>query len=738
VWGRSDPRGGGVTDSANVGRVAIILPPGGQLAYPTLAPASLKGYLRSTEAVVDLVDLNVVGFHDLLSDGGLDLLRSRVSDREQELGVAFADQPEVLHQLRFFLELTEGQRDNLRHIPQRVRDLAVFCHETAYVELMHHLALCVRLVELAFHPLRFLPGSLIGGMFGRIRDFGTLMSIETPYDASIDVQLAGLMWPEYQVIGLSAFSFDQLIFALRLSSTLRALAPQAVTILGGNTLCESEIPPKLQALLADAFDVVVVGDGELPLLRTVEYARGVGGLEDIPNAFYRRGEEIVDNGRTYRYQFEADCAPDFDDFPHDLYQLPVPILPFRFSNGCEWGRCTFCCESADRGIVSSRLTYREAAGDQVATHLSELHEKYGASIFINCSSLVTASGCAEIADALKRHKLPFQWFGQVRAEKGFTAERIAEVASGGASTLNFGVESFTPRVNRIMRKGMIVNRAPGILGGFRQAGATVTCYTMANFPTETLDEYREHLSVVEREFDTFDVLFKSNFMLVTDAPVFHDPTRYALPPDLAENPRYQAMRDDVFPIYVIPDEESADADFRWPGDQLEEKLDSFHRMLLRLAMRRPLYFARHYEIVSHGFFWEPEYNMIVKQVGIKRFLPPLSLADFIDCQVDVTPEVEFERVTDDVTAVTVRDRTIRLYFGPCVTRLLELLAAGTSFRSALDSVVRELDPTPLELIDVYEQVHRDLRHLGVLEVTPPAVRSELTGDALPVGSGRAG
>jgi hypothetical protein len=696
--------------------VALLVPPGGQLAYPTLAPASLKGYLGRYGAEVDLFDLNVVAFHDLLSDDGLAHLYTRLGKQETHLRQAFADQPEVLHQLAFLQSLTAAQRNDLRGIPDRIRDVDLFCHETAYAEVMHHLSQYVRLVELAFHPLQFLPGSLIGGMFGRIRDFDTLMSIETPYDASVDRQLSGVPWARYQVIGMSAFSFDQLIFALRLSELLRTLAPDAVTVLGGNTLTESEVPEQLRSILAQAFDVVVIGDGELPLLRTVEYACGRRRLDEIPNAFFRVDDEVVETGRTYRYQFEGDCAPDFDGFPHHLYQLPVPVLPFRFSNGCEWGRCTFCSESADRGPVTSRLTYREVPTDRVAAHLSSLHDKYGASIFINCSSLITAAGCVEIADAIRRHELRFQWFAMVRAENAFTLERVAAAAAGGASTLNFGIESFDRRINRLMKKGIDVRRAPDILSSFRREGTTVTCYTLANFPSETLDEFGGHLAVVEDNIEMFDVLFKSNFMMVTEAPVFEDPVQFGVRAEAAGKGRYERMKEDPFPIYLIPDERSGTADFRWPDDRLEDKLDLYHRMLLRVAMNRPLYFARHYEIASHDLYWEPEYNMIIKELGRKRFLPGLSLGDLARLPVRIAPGVVLERVSPGSLAVTVPWRTIRLYYGPFVSRLLELLSAGSSFGDALNTVVHDLDPTPLDLLDLYEQVHRDLRHLGVVEV----------------------
>lgn len=697
--------------------VAIIVPPGGNVAYPSLAPASLKGYLERSGVPVALHDLNILGFHDVGSPTSVNGLLARLASKADALRREFADHPDVLHQIDFFGALSPTARAALYDIPARLRSRDVFADERAYTVALQHLALLGDLIELVYFPLRFLPGSILGGMFVRVRDLSALLTTETPYDEVVERALSALDWNSCDIVGLSAFSFDQLVFAVRMARRIRALAPHVATILGGNCLSESEVPPALRAFLLHHFEAVVTGDGELPLLRFVEHVRNGRSLTEVPNAVFLSDGTVQQSALRYKYRFEADSAPDFDGLPMDRYLLPVPVLPFRFSNGCDWGRCTFCSESADRGPISSRRAYAELPAVTVADHLARLRERWGAEIFVNCSSLVTAQGCIDIATAVRSAGLPVQWFAMVRAELAFTAAAIRTCASGGASALNFGIESFHPRVNRAMKKGINLQEVPGILGGFRAAGVTVTTYTMANYPGETLEEFEYHLARLEANIDNTDIVFKSNFMMVTEAPVFAEAAQLRGRRDLE---RAERLRDDVFPVYLLPDETTGGQEYRWPDDHLEEKLDGYHRMLLRLVARRPMYFDRRLEIASHCRFWEPEYNMIAKQLGSRRMLPGLSLDDLLAGDVALAEDVTVEELGEDCFAITSPERTMCLYYDGIVGTLLCELAAGRTFAEALGCVIEFRKPSADEVLNLYNEVHMRLRELGLLHASVPA------------------
>jgi len=693
--------------------VCLVVPPGGVLGYPSLALPNLKGYLKASGIGAQLQDFNLPAFEYVSSRPNVDLLLERLARSEKKLRRQYLNEGDStrVEMLDFFLDIPDASRIHLSNVADRLRDKNVFLHETAYFLTLHHLGVLTNLVELVFSPLRFTPGSLVGGMFSSVRNFHDLLTIETPYDQFIMHELS-LLDQKCSLIGFSAFSYDQLVMSMRMSPMIRESNPGAILVLGGNCLCESEVPRSLMYELASRFDFVVSGDGELPLLRILEFLDGKRSKDLIPNAAYIEDGQLINNGGSYKYRFEKGTRPDFSGFPMDDYLLPEPVLPFRFSNGCEYGRCTFCAESADRGPMSSRLNYREIESNLLANHFAELQEKWGASIFMNCSSLLTAEGASKIGQAVAERNLAVQWYAMVRNEKPWTDKNIACAGAGGGSTLGFGVESFNRRVNHAMRKGINVKQAPKIMKSFKELGVTNNIYTMVNFPSETLEEYCEHLQALKNHFaDSFDIIFQSRFLLVVDAPEL-DRQLEELPDTVQET--LKALRSEPFPIYLVPDQKTGSPAFRMPGDRFEEKIDHYYKMLLSLAFQEPLYFDRDFEITSRTFFWEPEYLMIVKNSPDKRFLRGYSYRDLLDSELFLSENISIQHNRSGQIVIQDPRRGIFLQLGILTSFVIANHVSGQRLFPIFKKILEEFDPTAKELLELYQDIHCSLRQLQIL------------------------
>jgi len=693
--------------------VCLLVPPGGVLGYPSLALPSLKGYLEASGIGAQLQDFNLPAFEYVASRQNIDILLERLAQSENELRKQYQNERDStrIEMLDFFLGIPDASRIHLSNIVDRLRDKNVFLHETAYFVALHHLGVLTSLVELIFSPLRFTPGSLVGGMFSSIRNFQRLLTIETPYDQFIMRELPSLD-QNFSLIGFSAFSYDQLVMSMRMSPMIRKTNPGAIQVLGGNCLCESEVPPSLMLQLASQFDFVVSGDGELPLLRILEFLDGKGSQDLIPNAAYIQEGQLIDNKQSYKFRFEKSTRPSFSGLPMDDYLLPEPVLPFRFSNGCEYGRCTFCAESADLGTMSSRLNYREIEASLLADHFTELQERWGASIFMNCSSLLTAEGAARIGQVVAERNLSVQWYAMVRNEKPWTDNNVACAVAGGSSTLGFGVESFNRRVNHAMRKGINVKQAPKIMKDFKELGVTNNIYTMVNFPSETFEEYCEHLEALKQHFsDSFDIIFQSRFLLVVDAPEL-DRQIEELPDTIQET--LKELRSEPFPIYLVPDQKTGSPAFRMPGDKFEEKIDQYYKTLLYLAFREPLYFDRDFEITSRTFFWEPEYLMIVKNNPDKRFLRGYSYRELLDSELFLTENICVQHNGSGLISIQDPSRGIFLQLGSLTSFVLANHPSGQRLYPTFKRILEEFDPTAKELLELYQDIHCSLRQLQIL------------------------
>ncbi len=692
---------------------AVVVPPGGQFAYPSLAPASLKGYLAAYGVHTDILDLNIQCFNDVLSRRNVARLFFQLDQRATEIQKEFEGQHDVPHFVRYMLGLSEQETESFYDIRQKLQETERFCHPTAYYIALQRFSQLALLIDLVYAPVRFLPGSIFNGVFGSVQEIDEILALETPYDWSFSQKIDIVDWQSYCVIGFSAFSFDQVIFAARSVNRIRERNPEAKFVLGGNCLGESYIPDKLKRILIEKFDVVVAGDGELPFLRCVEFALGRIDQSEIPNAYFYEQGALRENAEGYKYQFEHDTRPDFSGTPMDLYPLPGQVLPFRFSNGCEWGKCTFCSESADRGELSSWLAYKEVPEDRVASHISELKEKWGASVFINCSSLVTARGCKIISQAFENKQLNVQWFAMVRAEKAFDEQTLRRCAAGGASAFNFGIESFHPVINRRMKKGVNLRRVPALLKTALEMKITVTLYSLVNFPGETVDQYQYHLEQLEKNFNNIDILFQSVFMLVMEAPIYQNAADYDIRFD---QERVDRLLNQTSPVYLLPDDHSGSPAYRQKDDSLDEKLDMYYHFLLRIILKRPLYFDRCFEIASKLPYWEPEYNMLSKQLPDYEVPPAYSLTDLINGQVTLSREVQLEQLENGVWSVALPSQSLVMYYTAFTGQLLWNIHQGASFQGAFQYVVDEMDPSALDVLELYENIHRKLRFLGALEI----------------------
>lgn len=704
-------------------KVEFVVAPGAAFSFPPLAPASIKGHLEAEGAVVAIHDVNIAAFTNVCSDAMVDHYFEVIRKRERELRDLAASAPDKQHFLDHVLALNATQIDQLRGLPGRLRDLPTFLHDTAYSALLHDLAIFEQIVELAYYPIQFLPGSLIGGMFARCRTLAELLTATTPYDATVDRALAARDWAEADIIAFTAFSFDQLVFSMRMADRLRPLAPHALFVLGGNILVESTIPESFQQSALERFDVMIVGDGEQPMSQLREHVHLDRPLSAVANAVWLDGSAIRQSTTNYKFRYDTAGQPDFDGYHLDEYPMPGLVLPFRFSNGCDWGRCTFCAESADRGEMSSRLVYTETPAEAACEHMTELRDRWGAEALLNCSSQITAAGCAEIGEAIEAAGLDLRWAAMVRSENGWSDERIQQAAAGGSRALNFGIESFVPRINRLMKKGVNLRSTVHQLSEFRRNNVAVTLYTLMNYPTETLDEYREHLRVVEENIDAFDHVFKNIFMLVADAPAVAELAKLGV--EVPEQ-RIEDLSNGEFPYYMIPNDRSSTHyssgyAFRWEGDQLEEKDDEHHRMLLRLIEQRPMYFDRHLEIASHRKWWQPEYVMIDDRHANTAQLPGLTYHELLDASISLSPGAVLQRLDRGLGVITLGRRPAAFYLSSMEADFLELVFAKQPGTAAMQAVVDRYQPTAQQLVQLYHTVHGRLRSVELIEVD--AVRS---------------
>jgi anaerobic magnesium-protoporphyrin IX monomethyl ester cyclase len=337
---------------------------------------------------------------------------------------------------------------------------------------------------------------------------------------------------QVDAIGLSVCFPGQLAPAYSFALKLKAAFPEVHLVAGGPAITQVLLRlqgPALQQALGP-FDSAVVFEGEhtlLALCRALADGRGrARALARISNLVLPDpllGARIVPGPPAL--DLRTLPAPDFDGLPLDRYLSPHLLLPYDPTRGCYWGRCTFC----HYGLAATGTArYRERAVDTVVAHLGALSARHGTRYFYLSQDSVAPAMLCRLADALARAGLDVRWGTDLRPEAYLTPERCQGLRRGGAVACSLGVESASPRVLRLIDKGITPAGAARAVRNLARAGiaAEVMCFT--DFPTETFAEAMATLGFLERHAPHIAAFIVGQFELTHGSRVARDPARFGL------------------------------------------------------------------------------------------------------------------------------------------------------------------------------------------------------------------
>ncbi len=219
--------------------------------------------------------------------------------------------------------------------------------------------------------------------------------------------------------------------------------------MGGGLISSWMSRPDYKDPFKDLVDVMIRGEGEIPLLELL-------GIKDVDKRHY---------------------VPDYDFVKDDLYIAPGKVLPFRASIGCYWGKCRFCPENAETRPYSSQRALK------VLQDLKLVDQKYAPDYIHLIDNAVTPA----FLKALSKNKFGFKWYGFVRFEKEFLDPDFChDLKRSGCDMLKLGLESGDQGVLDQMNKGTNLNFVSTILKNLHHAGILTFVYLL--FGTSFEDE----------------------------------------------------------------------------------------------------------------------------------------------------------------------------------------------------------------------------------------------------------
>jgi radical SAM superfamily enzyme YgiQ (UPF0313 family) len=292
------------------------------------------------------------------------------------------------------------------------------------------------------------------------------------------------------VVGLSAITYEGPVME-GMARLCRETLPGVPVIAGGSH------PSAYPERCARAVDYVVIGEGERTAVELVgALTRG----ERDPRSVH--GVAWFDEARgAAAYAPAREPIEDLDALPFPAWDLVDPGIYWRSdplsgmarrpymllltSRGCPY-RCIYCHE-----VLGKR--FRARSPDNVLREMALIRARYGVDDFeiiddvFNLDRARMVALLGRLGASPRRPKLHFP--NGLRADL-LDAELIRLLRRAGALTLHAAIETTSPRLQRLARKNLNVERVGENIALAVEQGLYVVGFFMLGFPTETYEEAR--------------------------------------------------------------------------------------------------------------------------------------------------------------------------------------------------------------------------------------------------------
>jgi radical SAM superfamily enzyme YgiQ (UPF0313 family) len=286
---------------------------------------------------------------------------------------------------------------------------------------------------------------------------------------------------------------------VRWAERFHALSSDVPIILGGPqaTITDEETLKAFPWIYA-----VLRGEVENSILELVSCLEHRRNLASVPGLTWRFGDEIMRNP-------DAPLCLDLDALPEPAYHLyPFKKLlcsieadgssykyefPLEAGRGCPFN-CTFCSTS---GFFHRR--YRVKPVGRLIREMTELHEQYGIETFSLKHDLFTVSKayilefCRELRAKGLDNKI--RWNCSSRTDT-LDPLILSEMASAGCTTIFYGIETGSPRMQKLIGKNLDLDDAKSIVRATLSSGIQPVTSFVTGFPEERREDLAATLALM--------------------------------------------------------------------------------------------------------------------------------------------------------------------------------------------------------------------------------------------------
>ena len=314
------------------------------------------------------------------------------------------------------------------------------------------------------------------------------------------------------VIGISVTYDFQLIPTLLLAFFVKHAHPDFKIILGGASILYLKDFFINNSWVFDWVDLIIIGDG-------------VAGIKNIlkgkkPSlSLCRIGSNVIEE----HYNDDSDnnilpYNPNYDGLPLEKYLSPKLTGIIMASEGCYYGKCSFCVPSKGKNFK-----YHKYSIENVVLAINHLQKSLDTDlIFFGDDSIDTK----HLIKILSNLDSDIFWQGEFRIEPVLSNDSLYILKKKGCLQILLGLESSSERVRNLMKKGIKKVDIERILNSCRENNIKVNIQTIIGFPSETLEESYDTVRFLYENKNSISSCALSAFCLYKGSDVYNNPDKY--------------------------------------------------------------------------------------------------------------------------------------------------------------------------------------------------------------------
>ena len=283
----------------------------------------------------------------------------------------------------------------------------------------------------------------------------------------------------YDVLGFSMQSLNSL-FTLQFIKKIKNLFPDKIIVAGGPDCFRNFNAEYL--MRSGFFDALCIGEGDKAFPEFLDKICA-GDNQQTPGFLIKNNNGVIDCGDIELLQ-DLDSLP-FADFTFLDTSARAGCL--STSRGCI-NRCNFCQE---RGHW---WKYRFRSADSIIKELVHLKKDFSGLEFVYFNDSLINGNMKEFnnfCDAMISNHINIRWGGHILVRKELTKEFLRKMKLAGADRLNFGIESGSDHVLKLMNKSFNSSLALQVLRNTKDAGISFSVNLIVGYPGETEEDFKQ-------------------------------------------------------------------------------------------------------------------------------------------------------------------------------------------------------------------------------------------------------